>query len=424
MPPTPEPRPAPGPRGATPPVGFHFTVLVVDDEPTVRDVTQAVLELDGHRVLLADHGAQALELFREHRPDVVVSDIRMPELDGITLLERVRELSPDTEVVLITGFADTGMVIDALRRGASNFIEKPFRPAELLRQLEPSFLRRGLAQDAARLRDELDAERKRLEIHQRMATMGRLLAGLAHEVNNPLTFLKGNVELLRHLLGRVAQEAEGRPPSPEVEQARALLDDMAFGTRRIQELVEAMRRFGRPVGDARRAMPLRDLMDNSLKLAQAKRGPNTRLEVVHPAADVLVDADAVEMETCFVNLLVNAYEALQVEGSTVRFTAAALPFATGAFQGLVEVAVEDDGPGIPQGIVDEVFTPFFTRKQGGLGLGLSLAYEAAKRNGAQIEIHTNEGQGARVVVRVPYRSAEAGEAEQAAAGVRRAAPAA
>jgi signal transduction histidine kinase len=384
-------------------------VLVADDEEGIRDVAQAALELDGHRVFTAGDGAQALDLFREHRPDVVVSDIRMPRMDGITLLEQIRDLSPGTEVVLITGFADTALVIDALRRGASNLIEKPFRPSELIQQLQPSFLRRGLALDAARLRQEVEAGRKRLELHQRMATMGRLLSGLAHEINNPLTFLKGNVEILRHLLARAAGESEPEERrAASLRQAQALLDDMGFGARRIEELVAAMRRFGSPVGSSRRLVALREVMDNCLKLTQAKRSPGTRLEVERPAPEVLVDADPVELETCFVNLLVNAYEALQVQGASVRFAASLLPYATGAFHGLVEVSVTDDGPGIPQGTVDEVFTPFFTRKQGGMGLGLSLAYEAAKRNGAQIEIHTAEGQGARVVVRMPYRSGEEG----------------
>lgn len=410
MTPTYTPPSAPPAPGKEPvPHGFSFTVLVADDEEGIRDVARTALEFDGHRVLSAGDGAEALDLFREHRPDVVVSDIRMPRVDGITLLEQIRELSPGTEVVLITGFAETSLVIEALRRGASNLIEKPFRPSELIQQLEPSFVRRGLALDAARLRGELEAERKSLEIHQRMATMGRLLAGLAHEVNNPLTFLKGNVEILRHLLVRAAEDpGAGEAAGANLRQALGLLDDMGFGARRIEELVGAMRRFGSPVGSSRRPVALREVMDNSLKLTQAKRSPGTRLEVEPPGPGVLVDADPVELETCFVNLLANAYEAIQVQGAAVRFSASLSPYATEAFHGLVEVTVEDDGPGIPQGIVDEVFTPFFTRKQGGMGLGLSLAYEAAKRNGAQIEIHTAEDRGARVVVRMPYRSAEAG----------------
>ena len=398
------------PPASHPPTEFAFTVLVADDEEAVRDVARTALELDGHRVFAAADGVEALGLFREHRPDVVVSDIRMPRMDGITLLEQIRDLSPDTEVVLVTGFADTSLVIDALRRGASNLIEKPFRPSELMQQLQPSFLRRGLALDAARLREELEAGRKRLELHQRMATMGRLLAGLAHEINNPLTFLKGNVEILRHLLEQLApgeEPGDGGGPGA-LRQALALIDDMGFGARRIEELVAAMRRFGSPVGSSRGPVALREIMDHSLKLTQAKRPSGTRLQVERPGPEVLVEADPVELETCFVNLLVNAYEAIQVQGTSVRFAASLLPYTTGAFHGLVEVTVEDDGPGIPQGTVDEVFTPFFTRKQGGLGLGLSLAYEAAKRNGAQIEIHTDEGRGARVVVRMPYRGGEEG----------------
>jgi signal transduction histidine kinase len=247
-------------------------------------------------------------------------------------------------------------------------------------------------------------------MHQRMATLGRLLAGLAHEVNNPLTFLKGNVELLRGLLaelpGRWQRGGEGSCRET-LKQAEGLLEDMAFGAIRIQDLVAAMRRFATPQQRDRRWVHLAVLMSNSLKLAQTKRTAGTATEVTLPPPETLVDADPVELETCLVNLLVNAYEAVPEEGSVVRYSATLLPYATGTYHGLVEVVVEDDGPGIPQAVLDEVFTPFFTRKQGGMGLGLSISYEAAKRNGAQLELHSQEGAGTRALLRLPYDVREA-----------------
>jgi len=382
-----------------------FTVLVADDDPAVRSITCRTLEQGGHRVIPAGDGVEALSLFEKHAPDVVITDIRMPNLDGISLLERIRERSPTTEVILITGFAETGTVIDALRRGAANFLEKPFRPAELLRQVETSFAHCALAREATRLQSELEEERRRLEMHQRMATLGRLLAGLAHEVNNPLTFLKGNVELLRRILAELPKQWEQGDPSAghdALSQAEALLDDMAFGAVRIQDLVATMRRFASPQKGARGWVQLAALMANSIKLAQAKRVAETATEATLPPAEIMVDADPIEVETCLVNLLVNAYEAVGTQGSVVRFSTQLLPYATGRYHGVVEVLVEDDGPGMPQAVLDEVFTPFFTRKDGGMGLGLSIAYEAAKRNGAQLELHSEEGAGTRAILRLPY----------------------
>ncbi len=93
-------------------------------------------------------------------------------------------------------------------------------------------------------------------------------------------------------------------------------------------------------------------------------------------------------------------------GSRVDLRVRLFPYDTGGITGFAEVTVNDDGPGIPAGLLDEVFTPFFTRKEGGMGLGLGIAYEAGKRNGAQVKIESEEGQGAKVVVRLPYAVAE------------------
>ncbi len=394
-------------------------ILVVDDQAMARQVVCDVLRGRGHEVLQASDGIEGWEVFQREAPQLVVSDIKMPGLDGVQLLERVREHSPRTEVVLITGFADTDLVIRALRKGASNFIEKPFRPAEFLRHLEPSFLRCSLAAESARLQKELEVERQRRETQERLATMGRLLAGLAHEVHNPLTFLKGNVELVRMLLHRLHEQEPRADRDGTISEVCALLDDVAFGAQRIEDLVQTLRRFGSPARSSRRMIPLARVMESSHKLALPRRPKNVEIRVRAPPRELLVEVDEVEIESCFVNLLVNAYEALESAGGHVSFSAAVVPYATGVYSGLVEVAVEDDGEGVPQGIVDEVFTPFFTRKQGGTGLGLSLAYEAAKRNSAQLEIHSEEGKGTRVVLRVPYTEA----AEGATTGELRAPPA-
>lgn len=397
--------------GGAPPAS-RFTVLVVDDQPELLQVIKATLSSQGHRVECARDGEEAWELYQQLHPHLVVSDIKMPGADGLELLERIRRVSTQTEVVLVTGYADTELVIRALRLGASNFVEKPFRPPQLLQQLEPSFIRCALALEAERLEEELERERRRQELDGRMATMGRLLAGLAHEVHNPLTFLKGGVELVEFLVERLAAGEASKLPN-----LRQHLADVAFGVRRIEELVGALRRFGAPGAHEKVCTSLAGLLENSLKLAQPSRPASVELELEDFPADVWVKTSAVDLESCFVNLLVNAYEALEgAGGGRVRVAVERLPFSGGAGDEVAEVSVADDGPGIPPGLVDEVFTPFFTRKEGGTGLGLSIAYEAAKRNGAEIAIHSEAGGGTRVAVRLPYVRGPGGERVAEASG--------
>ncbi|MEW6489206.1 MAG: response regulator [Thermodesulfobacteriota bacterium] len=141
--------PAAGPSG--------FTVLAADDDEAVLDLLARILTRAGHGVLLARDGAEALRLFEEHRPDVTLLDIFMPRVTGLEALRRIRASWGDAEVVLVTGMAHTDLVIQALRHGASNFVEKPFRPSALLDQLEWSLLRRGLQREQACLACELAA---------------------------------------------------------------------------------------------------------------------------------------------------------------------------------------------------------------------------------------------------------------------------
>ena len=383
-------------------IGGSLRILVADDDAPLRQIVVTTLIRAGHQVVEASDGAEAWDRFQEQPFPMVVTDLQMPVLGGLELLKRVKAASPDTEVVIITGYGDVGVVIEALRAGAANFVEKPFIPSEFIAQIGPCFTRCGLRAEAACLQVELKSERKRREVDVRMATLGRLLSGLAHEVHNPLTFVKGNIELLQRFL----EDSEAKDVSPPIEHMKTLLNDLAYGVGRIEGLMDSMRRFGTSRPSEQDEMPLKTVLDNAIRLAASRKPSHASLHTELPGEEVRIVATAVEMESCFTNLLVNAYDAVGVTGSRVDLRVRLFPYETGGIAGFAEVTVCDDGPGIPAGILDEVFTPFFSRKEGGTGLGLGIAYESAKRNGAQVTLESEEDQGATVVVRMPYSVAE------------------
>ncbi len=377
-----------------------FRVLLVDDQEVILTLWARSVAAAGHEALRAGSGEEAWELYRSARPHVVVTDIQMPGIDGVELLERIRAESPRAEVILVTGFSEPATIIRALRAGASNYLEKPVRPTEVVAQVNACLERVALALEAEALRGELEVERERLTRENRLAALARLLAGLAHEIHNPLTFVKGNAELLARLIPR----ALGSTGREETTQIRTLLEDLVFGAERIRELVESMKALVAPTNPAaRRSVAVTGLVANACRLAQSKRTPSTQLRVGALADDIVIEVTPLEMETCLSNLVANAFEAVATQGGgTVAVSFGLFPYPTPAHEGLLEIEVADDGPGIPQGIIDEVFTPFFTRKHGGTGLGLSLSFEAARRNGAQLELHSEEGEGTRAVIRIPY----------------------
>ncbi len=385
--------------------GARFRILVADDEEPVRRTVARCLEGAGHRVTTASDGLEAWMRFRETPFPILVTDIRMPGLSGIDLLERIRTDWPDTEVVLISGLNDAGLVIKALRCGATNFIEKPFTQEEFLQQMFPAFHRCALAIEAARLQQMVAELREKEEREQRMAALGRLLSGMAHQIHNPLTFVKGNAELLQRFVQSLQTTArEGQPLEPRIAGEMAtLLQDLRHGVARIETMVETVRTFGARPPPELKELRLADLMAASFRVALAQKTEEVAASFSPPPQGILVAADEADMEGCLVNLLVNAFAAASCGGSSVLFYTREIPYPTVHFSGFVEVIVEDDGPGIPKDIIDDVFTPFFTTKTEGTGLGLSIAYEAAQRNGAQVEIESREGHGATLTVRFPFR---------------------
>ncbi len=166
-----------------------WTVLVVDDEPDIREVLNLSLADAGYRVVTAGDGAQGLAVCRQMRPQIVLTDVRMPGMDGIALLEAVKALDPAIEVIVVTAFGEMEMAIAALRRDASDFITKPVNHEALHlalgRAAERALARRRLAEYTASLeRDIVDQARI---LHQdKMMSLGRLAASVVHEINNPL----------------------------------------------------------------------------------------------------------------------------------------------------------------------------------------------------------------------------------------------
>lgn len=107
------------------------TLLLVDDEPDILRVLSISLKVDGYRVLTALSGEEAISVFKDNRPEIVVTDIKMPGMNGIEVLRKVKSLSDETEVIIITGHGDIDSAIEALQNGASDFINKPVRDQAL-----------------------------------------------------------------------------------------------------------------------------------------------------------------------------------------------------------------------------------------------------------------------------------------------------
>ncbi|MGK3990385.1 ATP-binding protein [Sorangium sp. So ce136] len=387
--------------------GPSSSVLVVEDNPDMGAYLRDLLSAE-HEVALATNGREALEAIGARRPDVIVSDVMMPDMDGFELVGRLKgnpELR-DIPILLLTARASVAEAAGGLEVGADDYVSKPFDPRELRARVRAAErLHRAYLELAAKNR-ELAAALERLSETQeellqagKMAAIGTLVAGLSHEMNNPVSVILMNVQLLlrRH------RQGHGLPDEAAILKALATIERQA---NRCSELVRALLEYarGKPIGrepcDVREA--LRRAVDLSAPRARERR---VRLEASNSAAAlpaVLVNAS--QLDSALLNVIGNALDATP-HGGAVVVEARALP--RGDVHG-VEIGVRDTGSGIRAEDLSRIFEPFFTTKPPGqgTGLGLSLTHRFIKEHHGSIRVESEPGEGTTVRMWLPAVAAE------------------
>lgn len=252
------------------------------------------------------------------------------------------------------------------------------------------------------LRDRTDEHRSEalLRQSQKLETVGRLVAGVAHEVNNPLAFVRANLNHLERVGEELAKRIAGDTRHDAIQELAELpqiVAECVDGIDRITRIVDAMRRFSRPHGEAFAPVDLNDVVRVALRIAELHRNEQVRIEAQLATDLPRLHGSATRLEQVVLNLLMNAKQALEGRG-TGRITV-----ATRRAGNFVEVEVCDDGPGVLPEHRDRIFDPFFTTKgpEQGTGLGLSIAHDIVREHDAVLELLPSEPTGARFVARFP-----------------------
>lgn len=417
-------------------------ILIVDDRPDGLRALSGVLEDLGERIVTASSGQEALRLSLKEEFAVVLLDVRMPEMDGFETAAflRSRDKTRHTPIIFVTGLDESPENIErGYAVGAVDCLFKPFLP-EVLRSKVRFFLDlywkgEALARANERLQCEI-AERERAETErdraqaellqgQKLQATGQLAAGIAHEINNPTSYILSNLstvrgylqELGRHLQGEVedaspASASEGKAAVTAAPPGKLERKDLAFllqdfdsaladcqkGAERIRNIVRGLREFVHPDEALLREVDLRKLLENSLELCSNELKYNVTL---HRDFDnlPLVTCFPTQIEQIFVNLLVNAAQALGGKKGEIFLRAA--PEVGG-----IVVSVRDTGPGISSENLGKLFLPFFTTKPvgKGTGLGLHIAYKIVHAHGGRLESRSEEGKGAEFLVHLPIKA--------------------
>lgn len=389
-------------------------ILIADDNTSTRIVLRKNLHDWGYEVVEASDGAAAWELLEgEDCPRVAILDWMMPILDGVTLCERLQQRvdRPFVYTVLLTSRNRKQDRLHALERGAHDFHTKPVDPDDLRCRLAVG--RRLVAandqvQEYATHMEELATERAEQLIHsERLAVIGTLMAGLAHEINNPLTYLLGNLDLLKRYWKMVEPVVAQAAPAladelrRKVERVRqgvpAALDSTREGAQRVQAIVAGLLRFSRKGENGREPTDLSQCIENALRLchSQIKYHAKTRCAI---APDLpAVPAYPEQIEQVLVNLLRNAADATRPRGR------GHIGISAERRNGNVVVMVEDDGPGLPAETLARIWEPFYTTKakDEGTGLGLAISRRLVEEHQGRLEAENRAEGGARFTLALP-----------------------
>jgi signal transduction histidine kinase len=359
-------------------------ILVVDDNVQLVENLSEILEGAGYAVRGAGTCAAALPLAREGF-DVALVDLRLPDGDGTALAPQLKDVQPDGEVVLLTGFATLESAVAAVRAGACAYLVKPCATQELLVTVEQ-------AMRQVRLHAEKRDLARRAQMAEKLAAVGTMTAGLSHEIRNPLNAAALQLTVLERRVHRLAKEVQ----PPLLEPLTLVKDEI----RRLDHILEDFLQFARPREFVRQPVDVASVVTRVLDLLGGeaeRRGIRLERDLHHEVPAVAGDEE--RLRQVLVNLGLNALEAVR-DGGLVRVSCRASPAAAPA-EPTVDVLVDDDGSGIPAETRDRIFEPFFTTKAKGSGLGLSIVHAIVTQHGGRIRVADSPEGGARFVVTLP-----------------------
>jgi signal transduction histidine kinase len=404
-------------------------ILVVDDNPVNRSMLSEHVTHLGHAVAAAENGRVALERLRAEPYDLVLMDVLMPEVNGFETLRAMRtdERLRQIPVIMISGLGELDSIVQGIEEGAEDYLSKPFDPVILRARIGASLEKKRLrdaerrrAEELERALQQLKAAQDQLVEQQKLASLGSLTAGIAHEIRNPLNFVTNfaqlAVELVDELRGALTGQA-GRLDPAILADVEDLLGHLKQNVGKIHEhgrradaIVRGMLLHARGQAGERVETDLNALVAEYVNLAyHGMRGQDATFQVAlvteYDRALPKLEVSPQDLARVFLNLAQNAfYAAHQKRRHAGPGFAPRVTVRTRDLPDAAEVRVRDNGDGIPAGVLDRIFTPFFTTKPAGAGtgLGLSISYDiVVQMHKGSLRVESQEGEYAEFIVTLP-----------------------
>lgn len=384
------------------------SIVIIDDDRNILELTSLILSKNGFRIYAADNAAEGFRLISSHAPELVLLDYMMPEMDGLSALQKIRADFPETYVVMLTGKGSEEVAVELMKNGASEYVLKPFNNRNLVERLQSVLRIREIElhnQELQKQQEHLlsEIEKWNMELQRRvreksealqnaqeqiiqsekLAAMGYLSAGVAHEIRNPLNSISLFIQLMR----QTATEPE------HLECLEKILREVDRIDSIIRKLLDTSRRTRVISSDVQ----INHIIDNVIEaftpqIETRKIQVDRQYHCVPPP----VTADPGELEQIFTNLFLNAIDAMSSGGC--------LAIELFKQDDRVIVRVVDSGTGIAEDVLPRIFEPFFSTKNRGTGMGLPVAQRIARMYEGSMEVERSTPEGTVFRLEFPARS--------------------
>ncbi len=377
-----------------------WKIVVMDDEPDILEVISIVLQDQGYHVGTAANGREGIELCARMHPQIVLTDVRMPEMDGLEALASLKETFDDIEVIVMTAFGELEYAIKALHLDASDFITKPVDDVTLhlaLKRARERYTSRKKLKEYTAFLEQANITQAKLLHRDKMISLGRLSAGVVHEINNPLAGILNYARLMKRILEKGALGEERQ------EKFSRYLTLMESESHRISQIVSSLLTFSRKSEPTREVVSVPDLIHKCILLSQHRMLlANIELHQDIPTDIPPIQGDANHLQQCLINLIFNAMDAMD-QGGRMDIRA-----GYNRLEKTVFIQVKDTGHGITAENRQRIFEPFFTTKdQGyGVGLGLSILFGIVEAHGGSVGVESTPGKGTAFTLHLPLTGAK------------------
>ena len=400
-------------------------ILTIDDEQVIRNSFTDILEDNGYEVIQAENGLIGIEKIREHKPDLILCDLQMPEINGLEVVRTVKAEFEKIPIIMVSGAGVLNDAIDAVRLGAWDYLVKPLFNLDILLQAveralgrarliaENEAYQRNLEEQTVKLQQEIE-ERKRTEKQlvqsEKMAALGDLVAGVAHEINTPLgigvtgiSYLNDATRAFKKLF--TAGDATKTDLENFIEDCEESCQVTLSNLNRAAKLVAGFKQIAvDQSSDEKRFFNVRQYIDEIL-FSLYPRIKKTRHTV---NVDVPDDLEINSYPGAFSQILTNLVMNSLLHGFE-EMEEGAISITVKTEESSIILCYEDNGKGMTPTHQKKIFDPFFTTKRGsgGTGLGMHLVFNlVSKTLDGDISCTSTVDKGTFFTITIPLNDGE------------------